>query len=107
MTNQEARNKETGMDEATSTVMAWDDEWQRAVVMGTHDPEAARKAYRTFLDECGFKPGDDEYDPRADQIEFYEGMDKRWTFPKDEEEPFDLFTESGEGRVPYMFGSLG
>lgn len=87
-------------------VSAWDDEWQYVVIWGTHDAESAGDAYRSYLAGCGFKPGDDEYSPDADRPEFYQGMVRLWTDAKDGEDYLDRFTEPGDGRVPYMFGSL-
>jgi hypothetical protein len=85
---------------------AWDTEDSDVVIYGTHGVRDARAAYQKYLAECGFKISDDEYSPEADSLAFYEGMRKLWTEPKDEEEPFDHFTEPGDGRVPWMYGSL-
>ncbi len=88
-------------------VTAWDNEDAYVIVYGTHNPVVAGEKYRAYLAECGFKPGDEEYVPEADDPEFYEGMQRLWTDPKDDEQPFDTFAEPGEGREPYMVGSLG
>lgn len=92
----------------TPTKAAWDDEDANVVVYGTHNPEFARALYVSYLTECGFADGDEEWSERADDITFYdEEMTKLWTLPKDgDDDAFDQFTEPGDGRVPYMWGSF-
>lgn len=94
------------MTTTTPTKAAWDDEDANVVVYGTHDAAEGKTLYTAHLTECGFTPVDEEWDEQADDIAFYEGMTKRWTLPKDDEESFDLLTEPGEGREPYMWASL-
>lgn len=93
-----------------SAITAWDDEDANIIVQGTHDAEQAMAAYQKYLTECGFKPGDEEYHEDADTLAFYEGMKKLWTGPPpaddSEEYYFDAFEESGDGRTPYLVGSL-
>lgn len=84
------------------TPTAWDDENGYIIVYGTHDPIIAQETHIEYLRECGFKPGDEEWTPETSNIAFYEGMSKLWTYPKAEEQPFDLFKESRTSAHPYM-----
>lgn len=95
-----------------SAVVAWDTEDSDVIIQGTHDPVEAKAAYTKYLQEVGFKPGDEEYSEQADSLSFYEGMKKLWTGPPpegiggDEDYLLDQFTEPGEDRTPYLVGAL-
>ena len=91
---------------ALPPVMAWDDEDERIVIYGTHDPVKARDEFiRYYTEDCGFKPGDDWWSDELTDPAFYAAMQHLWTAPKDDEEPFDMRNQPGPGLVPFLLGS--
>lgn len=94
------------MTTTTPTKAAWDDEDANVVVYGTHDAAEGKALYTAYLTENTWSPGDEEWDERADDINFYEGFARCWTLPKDDDAALDQFTEPGEGREPYMWASF-
>lgn len=91
----------------TPTKAAWDDEDANVVVYGTHDAAEGKALYTAYLTKNAWSPGDEEWAERANDTAFYdEEMTKLWTLPKSDDDAFDQFTEPGDGRVPYMWGSF-
>jgi hypothetical protein len=84
-------------------VEAWILESGLWVVYGTHNPKKAGKAMEEYLIESGW---DDvqEKPTRADLVAEFQGPDvqRHWTRPVEDEQPFERLVTAGPNRTPYM-----
>jgi len=90
--------------EIANKACAFEDEDGNVLIYGTHDSREASRLYVAHLLECGFAPGDAEWNQNATKWEFYTGMSRYFTEPKDEEQPFDTKTVWSLGLVGWMIG---